>query len=93
MFDRHDHAISVSVVGKGAARLNRRSWAVGELVRKALSTVDPVAYSRIALVYRNFREAKVFWRVLRAIAADDNKGRLWVQRPLVIYVGFAGRLF
>jgi transcriptional regulator NrdR family protein len=32
-------------------------WAVGELVMEALSTVDPVAYSRIALVYRNFREA------------------------------------
>jgi transcriptional repressor NrdR len=41
-------------------------WAVGELVREALSTVDPVAYIRIALVYRNFREAKGFWRVPRA---------------------------
>ena len=35
--------------------------AVGELVMEALSTVDPVAYIRIALVYRNFREAKGFW--------------------------------
>ena len=41
-------------------------WAVGELVMEALSTVDPVAYSRIVLVYRNFREAKGFWRVPRA---------------------------
>ena len=32
--------------------------AVGELVMEALSTVDPVAYSHIALVCRNFREAK-----------------------------------
>jgi len=40
--------------------------AVGERVMEALSTVDPVAYIRIALVYRNFREAKVFWRVSRA---------------------------
>jgi transcriptional regulator NrdR family protein len=39
---------------------------VGKLVTEALSTVDPVAYFRIALVYRNFREAKVFWRVARA---------------------------
>jgi len=40
--------------------------AVGELVMEALSTVDPVANSRIILVYRNFREAKGFWRVPRA---------------------------
>jgi transcriptional repressor NrdR len=33
---------------------------VGELVTEALSTVDPVAYIRIALVCRNFREAKGF---------------------------------
>ena len=38
-------------------------WAVGELVMEALSAVDPVAYVRIALVYRNFREAAVIWRV------------------------------
>ena len=38
-------------------------WAVGELVMEALSTVDPVAYIRIALVCRNFSEATVFWRV------------------------------
>jgi transcriptional repressor NrdR len=31
---------------------------VGEGVMEALSTVDPVAYVRIVLVYRNFREAK-----------------------------------
>jgi transcriptional regulator NrdR family protein len=30
---------------------------------EALSAVDPVAYIRIVLVYRNFREPKVFWRV------------------------------
>ena len=41
-------------------------WAVGELVVQALSAVDPVAYIRVAWVYRNFREAKVFWRVPRA---------------------------
>ena len=46
-------------------------WAVCELVMEALSTVDPVAYIRIALVYRNFREAKGFWRVPRA----DRGGR------------------
>jgi transcriptional regulator NrdR family protein len=33
---------------------------VGELVMVALSTADPVAYIRIALVYRNFSEVKVF---------------------------------
>jgi transcriptional regulator NrdR family protein len=38
-------------------------WAVGELVVEALSPVDPVAYSRIALVYGNFPDVKVFWRV------------------------------
>ena len=41
-------------------------WAVGELVMEALSTVDQVAYVRIALVYRNFCEDKGFWRVPRA---------------------------
>ena len=37
-----------------------------ELVMEALSTLDPVAYIRFASVYRNFREAKGFWRVPRA---------------------------
>jgi len=66
VFDRHDHAILDSAVAKGAAWLNRRPGPVGELVTEALSTVDPVPYIRIALVYRNFREAKGFWRVPRA---------------------------
>src|SRR5271163_3766526 len=39
---------------------------VGELVMEALSTLDQVAYIRFASVYRNFREAKGFWRVPRA---------------------------
>jgi transcriptional regulator NrdR family protein len=65
---------------------------VGELVMEGLSTVDPVAYGRIALVYRNFRGAKVFCELLGRIAAGENKGRLWVQRPPVTYVGFAGGL-
>ena len=47
---------------KGAARMSRHPG-VSELVMEALSTVDPVAYIRTVLVYRNFREAKVFWRV------------------------------
>ena len=38
----------------------------GELVMEALSTVDPVAYIRTVFVYRNFREAKGFWRVPQA---------------------------
>ena len=37
-----------------------------ELVMETLSTLDPVAYIRFASVYRNFREAKGFWRVPRA---------------------------
>jgi transcriptional repressor NrdR len=66
VFDRHDHAISVSAVAERRSATEPAPRAVGELVMEALSTVDPVAYIRIVLVYRNFREAKVFWRVPRA---------------------------
>lgn len=67
--------------------------AVGELVMEALSTVDPVAYI-VALPWSIAISArpKDSGEFLGRIAADDNKGRLWVQRPPVIYVGFAGRL-
>jgi transcriptional repressor NrdR len=35
---------------------------VGEVVMEALRSLDSVAYVRFASVYRNFREAKDFWR-------------------------------
>jgi hypothetical protein len=44
-------------------------WAVGELVMEALSTVDPVAYIRIALVYRDFPRGQ-------SILASSSRG-LW----------------
>jgi len=43
--------------------------AVGELVMEALSTVDPVAYIRIALVYRDFPRGQ-------SILASSSRG-LW----------------
>jgi transcriptional repressor NrdR len=67
VLERHDHAISASAVAKGAAWLAESApLVVGDLVMEALSAVDPVAYVRIAFVYRNFCEAKGFWRVARA---------------------------
>jgi transcriptional regulator NrdR family protein len=66
VFDRHDHAISVSAVAERRSTAEPARRAVGEPVMEALSTVDPVAYIRIVLVYRNSREGKVFWRVPRA---------------------------
>jgi len=41
-----------------------RSEAVGRLVMEALKALDGVAYVRYASVYRDFREAKDFHRVL-----------------------------
>jgi len=53
---------------KGAARMSRHPG-VGELVMEALSTVDPVAYIRIALVYRDFPRGQ-------SILASSSRG-LW----------------
>jgi transcriptional regulator NrdR family protein len=58
VFDRHDHAISVSAVAERRSTVEPAPRAVGELVMEALSTVDPVAYIRIGVVYRHFREAQ-----------------------------------
>jgi transcriptional repressor NrdR len=43
---------------------------VGELVIKALASLDLVAYIRFASVYRNFREAKDFGEFVGQITAD-----------------------
>ena len=47
------------------------SAAVGELVMKALKTLDEVAYVRYASVYRDFRETKDFARFLEEQGLDD----------------------
>ena len=46
------------------------SSVIGELVMKALKSLDEVAYVRYASVYRDFREAADFHEVLGEIAAE-----------------------
>jgi transcriptional repressor NrdR len=47
------------------------SSVVGELVMKALKTLDEVAYVRYASVYRDFRETKDFARFLGEEGLDE----------------------
>jgi len=63
---RHRSRPSAGTTGSDSGETEVPSNTVGELVMEALSTLDPVAYIRFASVYRNFREAKGFWRVPRA---------------------------
>jgi len=49
------------------------SETVGKLVMEGLKALDGVAYVRFASVYRDFREAKDFHRVL--VELDDNFNR------------------
>ena len=49
------------------------SETVGKLVMEGLKALDGVAYVRFASVYRDFREAKDFHRVL--VELDDNLNR------------------
>ena len=44
---------------------------IGETVMAQLRDLDDVAYVRFASVYRNFREAKDFERVLGELSGDD----------------------
>jgi len=44
---------------------------IGETVMAHLRDLDDVAYVRFASVYRNFREAKDFERVLGELSGDD----------------------
>ena len=44
---------------------------IGETVMAQLRELDDVAYVRFASVYRNFREAKDFERVLGELSGDD----------------------
>jgi len=48
------------------------SEAIGEIVMEHLRTLDDVAYVRFASVYRNFREAKDFERVLGELSGDED---------------------
>jgi transcriptional repressor NrdR len=50
------------------------STAVGELVMKALKTLDEVAYVRYASVYRDFRETQDFARFLGEEGLDEGAG-------------------
>src|SRR6516225_712209 len=45
---------------------------IGETVMAQLRELDDVAYVRFASVYRNFREAKDFERVLGELSGDDD---------------------
>ena len=45
---------------------------IGETVMAHLRDLDDVAYVRFASVYRNFREAKDFERVLGELTGDDD---------------------
>jgi len=45
---------------------------IGETVMTHLRDLDDVAYVRFASVYRNFREAKDFERMLGEISGDEN---------------------
>ena len=45
---------------------------IGETVMAHLRDLDDVAYVRFASVYRNFREAKDFERVLGELSGDDD---------------------
>jgi transcriptional repressor NrdR len=45
---------------------------IGEIVMAHLRDLDHVAYVRFASVYRNFREAKDFERVLKELSEDDD---------------------
>ena len=47
------------------------SEAIGESVMAHLRELDDVAYVRFASVYRNFREAKDFERVLGELSGDE----------------------
>ena len=47
------------------------SETIGETVMAHLRDLDDVAYVRFASVYRNFREAKDFERVLGELSGDD----------------------
>ena len=48
------------------------SETIGETVMAHLRDLDDVAYVRFASVYRNFREAKDFERVLGELTGDDD---------------------
>ena len=45
---------------------------IGETVMAHLRDLDDVAYVRFASVYRNFREAKDFERVLGELSGDED---------------------
>jgi transcriptional repressor NrdR len=53
---------------------------IGEIVMAHLRDLDDVAYVRFASVYRNFREAKDFERVLGELSEDEDVSVLPGQR-------------
>jgi transcriptional repressor NrdR len=54
---------------------------IGETVMAHLRDLDDVAYVRFASVYRNFREAKDFERVLGELSGDDDVSMMPVRKP------------
>ncbi len=45
---------------------------IGEMVMEGLASLDTVAYVRFASVYKNFREARDFEKVLGELRGDDS---------------------
>src|SRR5215475_4757882 len=54
---------------------------IGETVMAYLRDLDDVAYVRFASVYRNFREAKDFERVLGELSGDDDISMVPGRKP------------
>ena len=71
--ERIDQAVSKIVrelESQGESEVS--SETVGEMVMEALRALDDVAYVRFASVYRNFREAKDFERVLDELSGEED---------------------
>ena len=71
--ERIDHMVSKIVRElESGGESEVSSEVIGETVMAHLRDLDDVAYVRFASVYRNFREAKDFERVLGELSGDDD---------------------
>src|SRR6266852_6163580 len=68
-FDRDKLARSVTIAMR---KRNVDPDRIEQTVSRILRDLDDVAYVRFASVYRNFREAKDFERVLGELSGDDD---------------------
>jgi len=71
--DRFEHTVSKIVRELESLGENEvTSETIGETVMAHLRDLDDVAYVRFASVYRNFREAKDFERVLGELSGEED---------------------